>query len=271
MKYIDIESDRVPGLGFGTNGLTGNGCKEAVKDALEIGYRQIDTAESYDNEEDVGRALRESPIARDRIFLTTKVWYDKLRHDDFLAAANASLRRLGTDYVDLLLIHWPNSSLPLQEPLDALMELKQEGKARHIGVSNFTPSLLEEALEHAPVICDQVEYHPHLSQERLLERVREHDLMLTAYSPLARGKVGGDSVLRDIGERHGKSPVQVALRWLLQQPRVAAIPRSSSAEHRRSNFEIFDFELSDAEMGRIFDCADEDRLIDPPWAPDWER
>lgn len=271
MKYIDIEGDRLPGLGSGTYELTGNACREALKDALDIGYRHIDTAESYNNEEEVGRALRESPVDRDGIFLTTKVWFDKLGHDDFLDSANASLRRLRTDYVDLLLIHWPNSSTPLQGPLDALMELKEEGKARHIGVSNFTPSLLDEAAEHAPVVCNQVEYHPYLSQESLLERARAHELMLTAYAPLAQGKVGSDSVLYDIGEHHGKSAEQIALRWLLQQDRVAAIPRSSSAAHRRSNFEIFDFELSGDEMDRVFDLTDEERLIDPPWAPEWER
>jgi 2,5-diketo-D-gluconate reductase B len=270
-RWVEVGDERIPALGLGTWEVEGEACVEAVADALDRGYRHIDTAEAYGNEEEVGRGIRRSGVDRDEIFVTTKVWWRDLSHEDCLRAAGESLRRLGLERLDLLLIHWPDPDVPVERPLEAMQTLREEGKLRHLGVSNFTPSLLEEALEHAPVVCNQVEYHPFLAQDSLLALAREHGLLLTAYSPLARGRVMEDGTLREIGAEHGKTPAQVTLRWLVQQDRLAAIPRARSADHRRENLEIFDFELSDEEMARIAALDEGLRLIDPDFAPEWER
>ena len=266
----DIRGQRIPALGFGTFQLEGKDCYEGVRDALDIGYRHIDTAQMYGNEEQVGRAIQDSRISREDIFLTTKIWFEHLEPDEVRRTTEQSLLKLRVDLVDLLLIHWPNDDVPLEETLAAMLDLREEGKTRQVGVSNFTPTLLRQALEQAPVVCNQVEYHPFLSQKELLHMAGEHDLLLTAYSPLARGLVPEDPTLREIGRHHGKTAVQVALRWSIQQPRVAAIPKASTAEHRRTNFDIFDFELSEDEMERIHGLARGQRVIDPDIAPDWE-
>lgn len=270
MATKEIQGHRVPALGFGTFQLEGRDCYQGVRDALDIGYRHIDTAQMYGNEEQVGRAIEDSRISREDIFLTTKLWFDNLAPGRVRDTAEESLRKLRVEGVDLLLIHWPNDDVPLGDTLAAMLDLREEGKTRHVGVSNFTPSWLRRALERAPVLCNQVEYHPFLGQESLLDEAREHDLLLTAYSPLARGRVPKDSRLQEIGDAHGKSAAQVALRWLIQQPRVAAIPKASTAEHRRANFDVFDFELSEEEMERIHGLARGQRVIDPEFAPAWE-
>jgi len=259
----------VPALGLGTWELRGDACTRAVEHALALGYRHIDTAQGYDNEAEVGTGLRRSGVPRDEIFLTTKVRPRHFRHDDLLQSTEASLAALGVDVVDLLLLHWPNPDVPLEETLLALHEARDRGMARHVGVSNFPPSLLRHSLATGPTLTDQVEYHPFLGQGKLLALAEEHDLLITAYSPVARGRVQGDPTLRAIGERHGKGPAQVALRWLLQQPRVVAIPKAASAEHQAANLDVFDFELDEDEMGRIFGLARGERLVDDP-AMDWE-
>ena len=269
MIYQTIQGKEVPALGFGTFDLKDEVGREAVAHALDLGYRHIDTAESYYNEEAVGAGIQQSGVAREDIFLTTKVGYDKLAPKDVRRSAEESLHKLQTDYVDLLLVHWPNDDIPLEETLDAFAVLREEGKTRHIGVSNFTPSLLQRALDHAEIFCNQVEYHPFLGQDDLLALCQQHDLLLTAYSPIAQGKVVHNKTLQEIGEAHGKSPTQVTLRWLIQQDKVAAIPRTSSAEHRASNFDIFDFSLSNEEMDRIANLAQGKRLVDPDIAPAW--
>jgi len=266
----EIQGRSIPALGFGTFQFEGEACYRGVREALDIGYRHIDTAQMYGNEEEVGRALRDAGLARDEVFLTTKIWRDHLAPEDARRTTVESLDKLGVDAVDLLLIHWPNDDVPLDETLAVMVEMHQEGKTRSIGVSNFPSALLRRALELAPIVCNQVEYHPFLGQETLLGIAREHDLLLTAYSPLARGLVPEDPTLREIGRRHGKSAVQVALRWLIQQPQVAAIPKAATAEHRRANFEIFDFELSEEEMRRIHGLERGQRVIDPPFGPDWD-
>lgn len=269
MHFVTSGRARIPALGLGTHTLHGRACVEAVRQALDVGYRHIDTASEYGNEREVGRGMEDAGVPRDEIFLTTKVWWDRLRHDDVLASATDSLEQLATEYVDLLLIHWPNDDVPLSETLTAMQQLVDEGRVRHIGVSNFTPPLLQRAVELADVRCLQVEYHPFLAQDELLTLARRHQLVLTAYSPLAQGKVLGNATLRDIGNRYGTSPAQVALRWLVQQERVAAIPRSASAEHRSANLRIFDFALTDEEMRDIAGLARGDRMIDPAFAPAW--
>lgn len=272
MQYLDIKGARVPALGFGTFEITGSQCTEMVRYALEVGYRHIDTAQVYENEAEVGKALSESGIDRGDIFLTTKVWMDKLAYADVKRSTEQSLQRLNTDYVDLLLIHWPNDAVPMEESLKALAELRAEGKTRHIGVSNFTVALLKEAIEvhGADLLCNQVEYHPFLSQKPVLDYLYAQNMMLTAYSPLARGEVVKDSTLKRIGQNYGKSPAQVALRWLLQQDAVAAIPKAASQEHCRNNFQIFDFSLSDEDMAAIGKLTGNRRTIDPGWAPEWD-
>lgn len=265
-----IQGVEVPALGLGTWRLSGRECREGVQDALEIGYRHIDTAQSYENEKEVGQAIAASKIPREEIFLTTKVWMDNLKPARVRRSVEESLKKLATDYVDLLLIHWPGDEVPLEETLDAMLELEEEGKTKHIGVSNFPPSLVERSVRHTPIFCNQVEFHPFLGQDALLEQARRHDHMITAYSPVAKGEVSHDPVLQRIGRTHGKSAIQVTLRWLLQLEKVAAIPKSGSPAHRRHNFEIFDFGLSKAEMGEIGALASGRRLVDPSWGPAWD-
>jgi 2,5-diketo-D-gluconate reductase B len=185
-------------------------------------------------------------------------------------SAEGSLERLQVDCVDLLLLHWPNDAVPLEETLGALIDLREDSLIKHFGVSNFPAGMLREALQVAAIFADQVEFHPFLGQDALVELAAERDFMVTAYSPLARGKVPRDATMREIGEAHGKSAGQVALRWLLDKPNVCAIPKASSHERRVENFEVFDFELSDDERARIEALPKDERVIDPRWAPDWD-
>ncbi len=271
MIHHTIQGTRVPALGFGTWRLDGEACREGVEHALALGYRHIDTAQGYANEERVGAALERSGVRREDIFLVSKVRPSNFAGDAAERSTRESLGALRTEYVDLMLLHWPELSVPLEQPLGALARLQAEGRVRHIGVSNFPPSLVARAAEITPLFCNQVEYHPYLSQTRLLAEAEVRDMLLTAYCPIARGRVLTDPVLRDIGERHAKTPAQVALRWLVQQPRVAAIPKSSSAARREENLDLFDFELSDDEVDAIFALDREERLVDPADGPDWER
>ncbi|HEX6840215.1 MAG TPA: aldo/keto reductase [Stellaceae bacterium] len=272
MKYLDIKGARVPALGLGTWQLSGRGCFEAVRHALDLGYRHIDTAQMYGNETEVGWAVRESGL-RDQIFLTTKLAPGNYAAAAVTRSTEESLRRLATDHVDLLLIHWPTGEVPLGETLDALAALRRAGKTRYIGISNFNVALLEEAVDThaADLLCNQVEYHPYLSQRAVLAAVRRRGLMLTAYSPLARGRVQRDAALSAIGRAYGKSPAQVALRWLLDQDGVAAIPKASSRAHLAANLAVFDFTLSAAERAQIDALREGYRVVDPAgWAPDWD-
>ncbi|MGQ9473483.1 MAG: aldo/keto reductase, partial [Candidatus Caldatribacteriaceae bacterium] len=219
MKYVELHGAKVPVIGFGTWDIRGQEGKKAILNALSLGYRHIDTAEFYENEEQVGSALQDSGIPRNEIFLTTKVWYTHLRKEEVKRSCEASLRKLKTDYVDLYLIHWPTESVPLEETIQAMEELKMEGKIRFLGVSNFDVPLLEKACQIAslPILTNQVECHPYLAQKELLQYCQKQKIILTAYSPLARGRLLGDPVLQSIGTKYGKSPNQVALRWLIQQ------------------------------------------------------
>lgn len=271
MIHLDVQGTAVPALGFGTWQLRGEEARHAVETALSVGYRHVDTAPVYDNEREVGRALRASGVAREEVFLTTKVWRDDLKHRDVLRTVGRSLDYLKTDHVDLLLVHWPNERIELEETLDAFQEVRARGGARLLGVSNFTPPLLAQALALVPdLACVQVEYHPFLGQDALREMARAHGLMLTAYSPIARGAVVHDQTIQEIAATHGKSAVQVTLRWLLQQDRVAAIPRSADPAHVRANFEVFDFALAEEEMQAISGLARGERLVSPAFAPAWD-
>ncbi|ELY94623.1 aldo/keto reductase [Natrialba hulunbeirensis JCM 10989] len=248
----------IPVLGFGTARMTGEECQRAVDAALDAGYRHIDTAQMYDNEAAVGTAIAESPVDRDDIFVVTKVHPDNAAPADVHETTQASLDRLGLDAVDLLLLHAPSDEAPLSATLGAMNELQDEGVVDHIGVSNFSVGQLESAREHSetPIVTNQVKYHPYHHREELLEYCVDHDICLTAYSPLAEGAVPGDDRLAAVGEPSGKSAAQVALRWLVQQPAVAAIPKAASHEHIEANAAIFDFELSEDDMEDVTAVGD---------------
>jgi len=274
MEYITIKDARVPALGLGTWALNGRTCFDAVKAGLELGYRHIDTAQIYGNEDEVGAAIKAAGVSRAEIFLTTKIPAGNLRAAQVKRGVEDSLRKLDTDYVDLLLIHWPGKREPLAETLEAFAEARRQGKTRFIGVSNFTVALLAETVEQhrADIICNQVEYHPYLSQRPVIAALGKYGLMLTAYSPLARGRVAQDKDLAAIGRRHGKSAGQVVLRWLLDQKNVAAIPKSARREHLAANLDIFDFKLSPEECAAIDAKRGNTRLVDPAgWGPAWDR
>jgi 2,5-diketo-D-gluconate reductase B len=206
----------------------------------------------YRNEDEVGKGMQSSGVDREEVFLTTKVWPSDFSYKRIIETTRESLKRLRTDRVDLLLMHWPSQGVPLEETLSAMRELQEEGSVRHIGVSNFPPSMVEDATRHAEIFCNQVEYHPYQAQDDLLEQAKEMDYLLTAYRPLSKGTILSDETLQEIAEAHGKTPAQVALRWLIQQEKVAAIPKATSEDHLKSNLDVFDFELSEEEMEHIF-------------------
>lgn len=274
MKTITIQNKTIPALGFGTWKLSGTVCIEATALALEVGYRHIDTAQIYGNESEVGQAIRNSGIRRDEIFLTTKIWVENVSADKMERSVAESLTKLKTDYVDLLLIHWPVTDVPLKEQAAALQAAQQSDKTKLIGVSNYPVAMMKEVLDDYGVAIanNQVEYHPFLSQSPVLDYARAHDMWVTAYSPLARGKIAGNTTLLEIGQKYGKNEGQVALRWLMQQDNVAAIPKAASAQNIRNNFNIFDFALTDAERDAIFSLARPDgRMVNPEWAPHWDN
>jgi 2,5-diketo-D-gluconate reductase B len=260
----------IPALGFGTWRLSGRECADGVADALAAGYRHVDTARMYGNEGEVGRGLRSSALDRSEVFLVTKVWPDDLAPDGVRASLEASLRDLGTDYVDLFLIHWPNPRVPLPATLEAMTELREEGKTSEIGVSNFTAAQFREAVDLAPVIVNQVEYHPFLSQEAVLEVCREHGVELTAYRPLAKGEVTSNRTIAEIAAAHHATPAQVALAWLVGQEGVSAVPKASSPERRRENLGALDLKLGADERAAIDALPKDRRAVHTDWAPDWD-
>jgi 2,5-diketo-D-gluconate reductase B len=273
MRSVSVHGIDIPALGFGTWQITGQACVDMVQTALKAGYRHIDTAAIYENEAEVGQGLKAGGVDRDAVFVTTKVWRENLAAGEVEKAAEDSLKRLQLDRVDLLLIHWPNPAFPLAGMIEAMNRVRERGLTRAIGVANFPSALFDEAqaLSAAPLVTNQVEYHPFLSQKRVLEAAQRHGSSVTAYSPLARGKVAGDPVLEDIARAHGVDVGQVVLRWLIQQPDVIAIPKTATPARARSNLDIFSFELSAEEMARIFALARPDgRLIAPGWGPAWD-
>ena len=253
----------IPQLGFGTWELRGPECREAVAEALDVGYTHIDTAEGYRNEEEIGAAVGDRD--RDELWITSKVWRDHLRRGDLRRACEGSLRRLGTEYLDLLLIHWPNRAIPIEETIDGMRELREKGMIRAWGVSNFTIGHMEETVAVERPATNQVELHPFFNQEELVSACDGMGVPITAYSPIAKGRVFGSDVLEEIGRAHDRSPAQVALRWEVQHGYVV-IPRSSDPDHIRSNARIFDFELSDDEMQRIDGIPQGERMVDGEWS-----
>jgi 2,5-diketo-D-gluconate reductase B len=249
---FSTHSGAIPTLGFGTSPLTGGLSAETVIEALKAGYRHIDTARKYGTEHAVGEAMKAAGVPRSEIFLTTKVSHENLRPADFARSVDESLKALQVDYIDLLLIHWPNPDIPLNEAMPGLAKAKRDGLARHIGVANFTTTLLDQAIKLCPepLVALQAEYHPYLDQSKLFGAVRKHNLVFIAYCPLGRGRLFSDPVLAEIAQARGRSIAQIALRWALQQ-NVAPIPFSSKPERIADNFNVFDFTLSDEEMKRI--------------------
>ncbi|GGY53756.1 aldo/keto reductase [Parvularcula lutaonensis] len=269
-RFDDID---IPRLGLGTWQLQGDDAYRIVSKALEIGYRHIDTAAVYENEEEVGRAIAESGLKREDIFLTTKLWWKDIRDGKSAEAMDKSLDRLGTDYIDLILNHWPVPGMEIKPQVEPLAEIKSAGKARLIGVSNYTQQQLLKAVTDCPerLANIQCEYHPMLNQDPVLKTARGFDMLFTSYSPIGQGKVLANPAIKRLAEWNKKDPAQIVLRWHLQQANVAAIPRTSSEEHLKSNFDIFDFELSAEDMKTVYGLMRPDgRLIDPDWAPEWD-
>jgi len=271
MLTVTAHGATIPLLGLGTWQLRGETCVAMVREAIAIGYRHLDTAQAYENEAEVGEGLRASGLPRDEVWVTTKIWFDRFRDGDLQRSAEESVRRLGFE-PDLLLLHWPNPQVPLEETLGALADARRRGLSRHVGVSNFTTALIREAvrLSSEPIVNNQVEYHPFVDQRPLLEECRSLGISVTAYSPIGKGKVADHPVIREIAQAHRKTPAQIALRWHLQQ-NVIAIPRSSRPERLRENFEVFDFALSDDDMARLFEIGRRDgRMVAPAWSPTWD-
>ena len=272
MQTVDAGGAKIPIIGLGTWDLRGRTCERMVAEAIRLGYRHIDTAAMYDNERAVGEGLRASGIKRDEVFITTKVWQSDLAARDFERSTKASLANLKLKAVDLLLIHWPNPRIPLSETVGAMCKMKREGLARHVGVSNFTVELMLQAkkLSTEPLVCNQIECHPFLDQSKVIEECRKQGMAVVAYSPIARGSARGDALLARIGKAHGKSAVQVCLRWLVQQ-NIVVIPRTSKSERLKENFAIFDFKLSAAEMQQIAALANpRGRIVDWSGSPQWD-
>lgn len=274
MKFLSLKGAQMPALGFGTWKLTGQECAKSVDFALGEGYRHIDTAQIYENEAEVGDGIRQSAVDREKIFLTTKVWRNHFAGDNVMASVDESLGKLKTEYVDLLLVHWPFPEAPVSKMVEEVVAVMEAGKARAVGVSNFTVAQMQEAqkVSGGKIAVNQVEYHPYLSQKPLLDYARKENIVVTAYSPVARGKAVKDEALAEIGRKYAKSAGQVTLRWLVQQDGIAAIPKSATPDNIRANLDIFDFELSEDDMARIFAMgSDAGRQVNPDWAPRWDR
>tara|TARA_R110002020_G_scaffold35743_10_gene107824 strand:- start:1170 stop:1997 length:828 start_codon:yes stop_codon:yes gene_type:complete len=273
MHHVKAKGAEIPAIGLGTFTLKGDACRDLVASAIDTGYRHVDTAAMYDNEAAVGEGLRLARTPRDEVFVTTKVWYTNIAPGDLEASAEQSLARLGLDHVDLLLIHWPNPDIPLEDSIGALNRVRERGLARHIGVSNFTRPLLAEAvaLSDAPLVCNQVEYHPQLDQSSMLADLRSRDMALVSYCPLGRGDTLTSPAVAEAARAHGRTPGQVILRWHVQQPGVVAIPRTSNPARLAENIGLFDFELSEAEMEAISALRSAGRRIcDYAFSPVWD-
>lgn len=268
---IEANGARIPLVGLGTWTLRGRDCSRLVEQAIRAGYRHIDTAQMYENEREVGEGVRASG-QRGEVFVTTKVQPQNLSPPDLIRTTKESLAKLRLTEVDLLLIHWPNPRVPLAETIGALCKMKEEGYTRHIGVSNFTVALMDEAvsLSSEPLVCNQIECHPFLDQSVVIEAARGHGMAVTAYSPIARGDVKGDAVMTRIAQAHGKSAPQVCLRWLVQQG-IVVIPRTSKVERLAENIALFDFALSEDEMNEIAGLGGRKRrLVDWAFSPKWD-
>ncbi len=273
-KTLSTGPATIPSLGFGTFRIPGAEVLQILPHALNAGFRHIDTAQIYGNEAEVGDAMADAGVPRNDIFLTTKVWVEHYRADALVASVHESLRKLRTDHVNLLLLHWPNANVPLAETIEGLNAVYKAGLAQHIGVSNFNTQMMEEAarLSAAPLVTNQVEYHPYLNQDKVMAAAQQLGMTVTSYFGLADGTVVHDPLLQTIGQRHGKTAVQVVLRWLVQQPNVVALTKTVQPARAVSNYQVFDFELSSDEMASISALTSQNkRLVSPDGlAPAWD-
>ncbi len=273
MKYWIHKNIKIPKLGFGTWKLEKKEALFAIKKALEVGYRHIDTATIYSNEVEVGIALKESSIPREEIFLTTKIWRDNLSSQEIKRQIQKSLDRLKTNYINLLLIHWPNLEFPLEESLEAFENLAKEKKTLLIGVSNFPSKLLLKAKSICPsLITNQVEYHPFLSQTKILKVIEDNQMFLTAYSSLARGEVLKSQQIQLIAKKYNKTAAQITLRWLIEQKNVVSLVKSKNENYIKENLNIFDFELEKEDQDKIYRLTNQKRrIVNPPFSPTWDE
>ena len=272
MEYLQTQHISLPRLGLGTFRMQGDACRAAVESAFALGYRHIDTAEMYGNEEAIGAAISAAGIARGDLHVTTKVWHENLAPDSIRRAFDASLKKLRLDHVDLYLVHWPSRNMNLPAIFETLMKLKAEGRTRAIGVANFNIALLKKVVEEikAPIACNQVEYHVMLAQTRLRQYLTAKSIPLVAYCPLAQGRVASDPDLAAIGRKHNATAAQVALKWLLDQDGVAAIPKASRSESQQANLAALGVKLDDADRKAIAALPKDKRCVNPGFAPAWD-
>ena len=272
MEHLQTQGISLPRLGLGTFRMQGDACRAAVESALALGYRHIDTAEMYGNEEAIGAAIAGSGVARKDLHVTTKVWHENLAPDAIRRAFDASLKKLGLDHVDLYLVHWPSKAMNLPAIFETLLKLRQDGRTRAIGVANFNLALLKTAVEEikAPIACNQIEYHVMLDQTPVRRYLAAKAIPLVAYCPLAQGKVASDPTLLTIGRKHGASAAQVALKWLLDQDGVAAIPKASRPESQQANLDALHIGLDDEDLKAIAALPKDKRCVNPGFAPAWD-
>ncbi|KRG32298.1 MULTISPECIES: aldo/keto reductase [unclassified Psychrobacter] len=266
----------IPVLGLGTWQSTGQDCVDVVSQALKMGYEHIDTAQAYGNEKEVGQGIKQSGVSRDKFFLTTKIFPDdmKFEPEKLIAAAKRSLADLDTDYVDLLLLHWPDDRVPLSETIPALCELQKQGLTRHIGVSNFNIANIIEAEKYAdvPIVVNQVEFHPFIKQKTLQTFLNNHHILLEAYSPLARGDVFDNEIIKEIADKHNVTPAQISLAWILADKHRIAIPKTSNPDHLQGNLDAINVQLSADEIEKINGLARADgrKIKHPDYSPEWD-
>ncbi|MDQ0393452.1 aldo/keto reductase [Labrys monachus] len=272
MENIVTQGVSIPRLGFGTFRMPGGGCQPVVESALALGYRHIDTAAMYENEEAVGAAISASGVARSDLFVTTKVWHDALARDTLRRSFDVSLAKLGLDYVDLYMVHWPAKDMDMAATLETLTALREEGRMRAVGVCNFNMPMIRRAVDEigAPIAVHQVEYHPFLAQGEMLTYLRGKNIPLTAYAPLAQGRAASDPALAEIGEKHSASAAQIAIAWLLDQDGVIAIPKAGRPKSQRANLDALAIRLDDVDRAAIAALPKDQRFVRPPFAPDWE-
>ena len=266
----------IPVLGLGTWQSTGQDCVDVVSQALKMGYEHIDTAQAYGNEKEVGQGIKQSGVSRDKFFLTTKIFPDdmKFEPEKLIAAAKRSLADLDTDYVDLLLLHWPDDRVPLSETIPALCELQKQGLTRHIGVSNFNIANIIEAEKYAdvPIVVNQVEFHPFIKQKTLQTFLNNHHILLEAYSPLARGDVFDNEIIKEIADKHNVTPAQISLAWILSDKHRIAIPKTSNPDHLQGNLDAIKVQLSAGDIEKISSLARADgrKIKHPDYSPEWD-
>jgi 2,5-diketo-D-gluconate reductase B len=272
MEHLQTQGISLPRLGLGTFRMQGEVCRAAVESALALGYRHIDTAEMYGNEDAVGAAIAASRVARGDLHVTTKVWHENLAPDAIRRAFDASLKKLKLDHVDLYLVHWPSKNMNLPAIFETLLKLKQEGRTRAIGVANFNIALMKTVVEQikAPVACNQIEYHVMLDQTPIRKYLAAKSIPLVAYAPLAQGRAASDETLIAIGRKHGASAAQVALKWLLDQDGVTAIPKASRKESQQANLDALKLKLDDADRKAIAALPKDKRFVNPGFAPAWD-